>query len=179
MPCTGNLLGERVVVFDIDEAKQLYNKGYFGKPLGESKPREIKSPLELSLIESVYLMKKGELKVVRNRTPLSVEELIDLASTKVSRFNVLNFVYENLRDKGFIVRSGIKFGADYAIYTIGPGVEHAPYLVVALDAASQISVNELMGFGRVSHSVKKRLILALVDEKAKWVRYITFKWERM
>jgi tRNA-intron endonuclease len=88
-------------------------------------------------------------------------------------------VYEDLREKGFIVRSGVKYGADFAVYTLGPGLEHAPYVVIAVDIDEEITPHELLSFGRVSHSTRKRLVLALVDRKSESVRYIMFKWVKM
>ncbi len=179
MPYVGTLIGDKVVVFDLGQSKQLYALGYFGKPVGESKPREFKSPLELSLVEAVYLTRRQDLRVLYQGEFLDPEELASIAQERVSKFSILSLVYEDLREKGFVVRSGIKFGADFSVYTVGPGIEHAPYLVIGLDIGQEIPASELMGFGRLSHSVKKRLILALVDEKARRLKYITFKWERV
>jgi len=175
----GTLLSDRVVVFDLREAKELYSLGFYGKPLGENKPREVKSPLELSLIEALYLQSKGMLEVIYGDRKLTTNELKAVGNSKSQRFDQLYYVYRDLRDKGYVVRSGAKYGSDFAVYTVGPGVEHAPYLVTVVDVRAKLSPTELMGFGRVSHSVRKRLILAFVDAERERVEYVTFKWERV
>ncbi len=179
----GILLKNRVVVTKIDEAREIYRKGFFGKPLGISKPKaaeDINRPLELSLVESLYLMEEFGLEVAdKEGRKLTREELRKHASNMVDRFDVIYAVYEDLRRKKFVVRSGIKFGADFAVYTMGPGIEHAPFVVIALDMSSALSPLELMSFGRVSHSTKKTLILALVDLERDVIKYVMFKWVKM
>ncbi|AAK40764.1 tRNA-intron lyase [Saccharolobus solfataricus] len=177
------LVGSKVLVPSIDESRYLYSNGFYGKPIGISKPKgpkDIVRPLELSLIESVYLTKKGLINVVdKNGDLLEYKKLYEYSAMKINKFEILYKVYEDLREKGFIVRSGVKYGADFAVYTLGPGLEHAPYVVIAVDIDEEITPHELLSFGRVSHSTKKRLVLALVDRKSEGIRYIMFKWVKM
>ncbi|MEM4146441.1 MAG: tRNA-intron lyase, partial [Metallosphaera sp.] len=52
MQFSGELLGDKIVVFDVNEARAIYDLGFYGKPLGIAKPRstkDITKPLELSL----------------------------------------------------------------------------------------------------------------------------------
>ncbi|WP_338600878.1 tRNA-intron lyase [Sulfolobus tengchongensis] len=177
------LVGSKVVVPDVDDSRYLYSSGFYGKPIGISKPKspkDITRPLELSLIESVYLTKKGLISVVdKNGETIEYSKLYEYSSKLISKFDIVYKVYEDLRERGFIVRSGIKYGADFAVYTLGPGLEHAPYVVIAVDIDEELSPHELLSFGRVSHSTRKRLLLGLVDRKVGSVRYIMFKWVKM
>ncbi|BCU67105.1 tRNA-intron lyase [Sulfolobales archaeon HS-7] len=176
----GVLIGDKVVVFDIQSSKRLYIYSYFGKPVGVNKAKDVNTPLELSLVEAVYLSERSMLRVrdIDNRV-IGYSELMEKAKGYNRRFDELFTVYKSLREKGFIVRSGLKYGADYALYNLGPGLEHAPYLVIALKDDRNLLANEIMGFGRVSHSVRKKLILAFVNSKFNTVRYVTFKWVRL
>ncbi|MQL54680.1 tRNA-intron lyase [Acidianus ambivalens] len=183
MSIKGYLFGDKIVIFDINDSKKLYSTGFYGKPLGINKPKkaeDIKYPLELSLIEGLYLLKKGEIEVIYNGNKLNENDLYEIGRKNIARFDSLFTVYSDLRNKGFVVRSGIKFGADFAIYTLGPGIEHAPYVVIVLDANSTLLANELMSFGRVSHSTRKKLILAIVNVLSpKNIRYVMFKWVKL
>ncbi|BCU70720.1 tRNA-intron lyase [Stygiolobus caldivivus] len=183
MPPRGKLIKDKVLVEDVTDARSIYSFGYYGKPLDILKPKtpdDIKSPLILSIIEAVYLLKKGLIEVQGdidgNEKNLSYDELYKIGADTLPRFGILYSVYEDLRDKNYVVRSGIKYGADFAVYTIGPGIEHAPYLVIALKEDEDISPNEILGFGRVSHSTRKELILGIVNPVTKNIRYIIFKW---
>jgi|ECHnycMinimDraft_1075156.scaffolds.fasta_scaffold00005_9 tRNA-intron endonuclease len=175
----GYLFYNKVIVPDINDALKIYERGYFGKPYGIKKPKgEFKSPLELALVEALYLMEKGILKVRFNGKEMTYDELKDHSVRVIGNFLPNYIVYKDLRDNGLVVKSGIKFGADYAVYRIAPGKEHAPFLVEVLVENQKLSPSILISFGRVSHSVKKTLVLALVNEKTMSVKYITFKWEK-
>jgi len=176
------IIGARAVVFDRRAATELFSKGFYGKPFGVRKPRpeeNVNTPLELSLLEALYLCEKGVLELIKDNKVITCEELSVYASMLSPLFNEHYIVYKDLRERGYIVRSGMKFGADFAIYEKGPGYEHAPYLVTVMRLTDYIDPIEIVSAGRVSHSVRKRLIVALVDPLNKIIRYIMFKWVKM
>ncbi len=174
----GILLGIRVVVFDVEEARSLFKTGFYGKPFGIRKPRnaEFDSPLELSLLEAIYLVEKKLLEVVGvDGKPMPSSRLRELASLMIPGFKELYAVYRDLRDSGLVVRSGLKFGSDFAVYRYGPGIDHAPYLVHVYGEDARLDPVEIVRAGRLSHSVKKTFIVAAVS-KERGPRYIMFKW---
>ncbi|MEM1626108.1 MAG: tRNA-intron lyase [Sulfolobaceae archaeon] len=179
----GYLVGNRVIIPDIEASKDIYSKGFFGKPIGINKPKsveDIKTPLELSLIEGLYLIRKKILEVYNLEEKLILEdEFFKYAKAHIENFELLYIVYEDLRNKGFVVRSGLKYGADFSVYTIGPGIEHAPYLVIVVNSEEPIKPNLITGFGRVSHSTRKSLVIAFVNPKTRLIRYTIFKWVKM
>ncbi|AAY80225.1 tRNA-intron lyase [Sulfolobus acidocaldarius] len=178
----GEILGDKVLINDVEKAKEIYKLGYYGKPLDITKPKspeDIKKPLILSLIEALYLSKKKIIEVIRDGKVIDDALLYKIGMENIPRFELLYTVYEDLREKKFVVRSGMKYGADFAIYTVAPGLEHAPYLVIAIDEEQEISPNEILGFGRVSHSTRKNLILSIVNQRNRSIRYIMFKWLKL
>ncbi len=182
MPARGVLAGIRVIVFDVEDARRIYAMGYYGKPLGVPKPRgsDFDTPLELGLVEAVYLAEKGYLVVEDvDGKELSLEELLNYARNLVDRFDVVYAVYRDLRERGLVVRSGLKFGAEFAVYEKGPGLEHAPYLVHVIPGGSLVEPLEIVRAGRLSHSVRKYFVVALVESPSAAVRYIAFEWTRL
>ncbi len=174
----GVLLGIRVVIFNVDEARSLFKNGFYGKPFGIKKPRdaEFDAPLELSLLEAVYLMENNALSVVgSNGASISLEDLRKIASENIPRFEMLYKVYRDLRSTGLVVRSGLKFGSDFAVYRYGPGIDHAPYLIHVYGENSALDPVEIVRAGRLSHSVRKTFTVAAVGGNPK-PRYIMFKW---
>ncbi len=140
------------------------------------KERGIEAPLELSLIEALYLLEKGLLKIVHGKKPVSKEELLDRAISLVERFRELYVVYKDLRGRGFILRRGLKFGCDYLAYRYGPGIDHAPYGVQVYGAGGSIDPIDIVRMGRLLHSVRKKLIIAVVNgEKIKYMLYTWWK----
>ena len=178
----GRLLGLRVIVFNHDDARKLYSIGYYGKPLGITKPRDANfdAPLELSLVEALYLLEKNVLEIVdEHDRGVTAESLFIRGEKSIPKFRLIYKVYKELRDKGYIVRSGLKFGADFAVYERGPGLEHAPYLIHVLGMSDTIDPLEIVRAGRLSHSVRKAFILALVGPGKSPTRYIIFRWSKL
>jgi len=81
------------------------------------------------------------------------------------------FVYRDLRIKGYVVKSGAKYGADFRVYEKGVKPshkekrEHSKYLVWVKGQDEKFEIKTLLGINRVSHSVKKRLIISIVDKE--------------
>ena len=61
----GELIDNRIVVWNIKDSKKLFSSGYYGKPIGISKPKldEINVPLILDLIEGYYLLQNSKMKI--------------------------------------------------------------------------------------------------------------------
>ncbi|PUA33330.1 MAG: tRNA-intron lyase [Zestosphaera tikiterensis] len=172
-----HLIGSKAVVFDVEVAKCLFEVGFFGKPLGVKKPKkyDLGRPLELSLVEAYYLQQKGVLAIVKDGVKLSQLEFEGLCEKLIPDFKELYEVYKELRDLGFVVRSALKYGSDFAIYRKAPGLEHAPYLVKVLKYDQVIDPGDLIGWGRLSHSVRKDLLLAILLPSG-LKNYVLFKW---
>ncbi len=171
------LVGSKLIVFEVSAARTIFSKGFFGKPLGVKKPKttDINSPLELSLVEGMYLLENNVIYVEHMGRVLGLEDLRAIANERIANFDDLYHVYKELRREGFVVRSGLKYGADFAVYRSRPGLEHAPYLVKVVRFDSSVDPGDLVGWGRLSHSVRKKLLIAVVYPD-KEVDYIMFKW---
>jgi tRNA-intron endonuclease len=59
----GKLIENRVVIWNVEESRSIFADGYYGKPLGISKPKgtQFEVPLVLDLIEGCYLIQIGKL----------------------------------------------------------------------------------------------------------------------
>jgi tRNA-intron endonuclease len=86
------LVGSKVLIPNVDESRYIYSNGFYGKAIGISKPKDPKDiirPLELSLIESVYLAKKGLIKVIdKNGEVLEYEKLYEYSSKIINKFDI-------------------------------------------------------------------------------------------
>jgi tRNA-intron lyase len=93
----------------------------------------VERELELSLLDALYLVEKGKLEVEdASGSKVSPETLRQLGRETYENFDEVYAVYRDLRDKGLVVKSGMKFGATFVVYRLGPGLEHAPFLVHVL-----------------------------------------------
>jgi len=169
-----------LVVWDPKQGSELYKMGFYGKPLGISKPKipEFNVPLILDLMEGLYLTEKGIVTVHEGseRKRVSLKRLLQKARQLYEEFDERYNVYKDLRDSGLVVTPGIKFGCDFAVYKHGPGVEHAPYMVSVKKAKSEITATEVVKAGRLATTVRKRFIIAVPDLETEKIRYLIFKW---
>jgi tRNA-intron endonuclease len=122
----------------------------------------------------VYLAREGLLKVLLGNQEVSAEALREIVGRTFSNFEELYRVYEDIRSQGFTVRSALKYGTDFAVYRLRPGLEHAPFLVKVVSKNQMLDPGDLIGWGRISHSVRKTLLLAIPSSKD--VIYVVLKW---
>jgi len=169
-----------LVVWDPKDGSKLYKMGYYGKPLGIPKPKipEFKVPLILDLMEGLYLAENGiiEVKEGAKRRKVSHAKLKQRARKLYDEFDLKYAVYLDLRDEGFIITPGIKYGCDFAVYKHGPGIEHAPYMVSVRKSEEDLTATEIVKAGRLATTVRKRFIIALPTAGAKEMQYLIFKW---
>lgn len=173
------LIENFLVVWNPEEGSQLYKTGFYGKPLGISKPKipEFKVPLILDLMEGLYLTETNEITVHDSeKRKVGLRKLRQKARALYDAFDEKYAVYRDLRGSGLIVTPGIKFGCDFAVYKYGPGLEHAPYMVSVKNSRSGISATEIVKAGRLATTVRKRFIIAVPDLEAENTQYLIFKW---
>ena len=176
---SGFLIEDSVIVADVNSSRAIYGEGFFGTPIGVEKPKgvDFEAPLRLSLIEALYLVEKGVLEVRRlDGSLVSLDDLRGVVESS-EELKLLYTVYRDLRDKGFIVRSGLKFGSDFTVYRLGPGLEHAPYVLHVYRGFERLDPAEIVRAGRLSHSVRKTFILAFPSRNGR-VTYLMFDWVR-
>ena len=173
------LRGNTIIVEDVYESRCLYSLGFYGKPLGVDKPRgpDFEAPLRLDVLEVLYLLEKGILEVVAGDRRVTPEDLRDLGRMLYKDFDVLYTIYKHLRSLGLVVRSGLKYGADFTVYREGPGIEHAPYVVHVYPAEYMLEPTDIVRAGRLSHSVKKTFIIATIEPGGS-PKYLMLKWWR-
>ena len=174
------IIQDTIIVWNIEDGRELYREGFYGKPLGIAKPKtaDFDAPLILDIIEAVYLVEKGRIEVYRNEERLSLEELMEYAEKNYERFKERYLVYKDLRERGFVVTPGIKFGSDFAVYKLGPGLEHAPFIVQVKTPSENISALEIVRSGRLATTVRKHFTVAVADSSSGKIGYLLFEWWR-
>ncbi len=151
------LLENKVLVHERKVADQLQQKGF-----GEHEDHD----LVLDLWEAAYLSEKEKLEVVdEQRKPLDRDQLLALAGKKDKRFYSKYAVYADLRTRGYVVKTGFKFGADFRVYPRGkkPGEEHTQW---AVNVFTQDDKFNMVGFSRMvrlAGNLKTQMLAAVVD----------------
>jgi tRNA-intron endonuclease, archaea type len=178
---SGTLVESRIIIWDIEDSRSIFSLGYYGKPLGIYKPKGIDfdTPLILDLIEGCYLVESRLLTVNNvNGEKIILKEMKEICRKQYVDFDIKYLVFKKLRDVGYVVSPGIKFGCDFAVYEHGPGIDHAPYLVQVVDNQQDITATGIVLAGRLATTVKKQFILAITSIKPRRVYFISFDWWR-
>lgn len=144
--------------------KELLERGY-GKSVG--------TRLELSFSEALYLMEKKKLRVKKGSKSVSFKGLMEYGLGRDSRLHEKYVVYNDLRERGLVVKTGFKFGCDFRVYKRGVGVkkgpkapsEHTKWIVFAVPEDYTCSFTELSRAVRLAHSIRARMLWAIVDNE--------------
>ena len=171
------LIENRLIIWNLSDSKKLFSSGYYGKPIGIPKPKpdDIDVPLILDLIEGYYLMIKSKIQVFKNKKKVTIQNMLKICREHHYNFDKKFQVYNDFREKGYIVSPGIKFGCDFAVYQRGPGIDHAPFLVQVYNRNENISSTDVVLAGRLATSVKKQFVLAIPYNNNR-INYIALDW---
>ena len=118
----------------------------------------------------IKIISPGKNKKINRNTFLS------RACRTYKKFKLAYTVYENLREKGYVVTPGIKFGTDFAVYKKGPGIDHAPFIVSVRSDKEEIGTFDVVRAGRLATTVRKQFVIATPIKKNKDVDYLSFEW---
>ena len=168
-----SLAGEVVVAESNDLTRELYDKTRYGEPSDDKK-------FQYSLIEALYLMERGKFVVLDSKgKKIETEEFIKKARKVEPNFWVRYVVFKDLRKRGYIVKTALKFGADFRVYDRGvkPGEDHARWIVYPVYETGVQSWYEFAAKNRVAHSTRKRLLIGIVDAEGDCTFY-EIKWMR-
>ena len=154
-----------------DNWQQVYEPGYYGKQIGER--------LELAFVEAVLLLKRGRISVLNDGKKMVFEELYKHAASLDKRFAERYRVYEDLRERGLLVRTGFKFGCDFRVYERGVQLkkgpksakEHTKWIVFCVPEDFTMSFQELSRSVRLAHNIRARMLWAIVDNEADCTYY--------
>ena len=143
----------------------VYEPGFYGKQLGDR--------LELALGEALILLKRGRIRVLKDGNPMTFEELYNHAGSIDKRLSHRYRVYEDLRERGLVVRTGYKFGCDYRVYERGVQLkkgpktarEHTKWIVFAIPEDYTCSFQELSRAVRLAHNIRARMLWSIVDNE--------------
>lgn len=168
---TAHITSEKIVSPSSD-AFSLYEKSRFG----EKKERRI----EYSPVEALYLVSKDKLVVFSGKKELDVDALMRKFKKKDKKLDVKLAVFSNLRKKGYVVKTALKFGAEFRVYNKGvkPGEDHALWLVAVFRESDTMNWQDFAAKSRVAHSTRKHLLVAIVDEEDS-VTYYEVGWKKV
>jgi len=167
------LLTEQTAIAEAsDESRLLYDQSRYGH-IDET------GRLQISLLEALYLMEKGKIEVFEKKKKLDFTTFVKKAKKTEPNFWIRYCVFKDMRNRGYIIKTALKFGADFRVYDRGikPGEDHARWIIYPVHEATTITWYEFSAKNRVAHSTKKRLMIGVVDDEGD-VTYWEIRWMR-
>lgn len=160
----GSLVEKGVRVSAKEAVNELFSRGY-GVVQGNK--------LLLTFYEALYLVDKQMLEIENKNG-----EEVDF-QTLVQRYESVNenvwagyLVYRDLRSRGYVVREGFGSRVDFRVYDRGDfSKDTAKYLIVSVQEGKPISMEDLTNSLTESLSLKKELILAVINRRGETVYY--------
>jgi len=151
------------------EAFTLYQQSRFGE--------QKEGKIYYSVVEALYLLEKGKLELVEAKKKLNFDKLLAIARQQDSRIGTKYQVFKDMRDRGYVVKTALKFGAEFRVYDKGqhPGQEHAKWILYPVKEADSLTWHDFSAKNRVAHSTKKNLLIGIVDEEND-VTYYQVSW---
>ncbi len=167
-----NFSRENVIAEKNNESNELYQKSRFGEIVGDK--------YQYSLVEALYLLEKKRMQIKNSKNKIiKAKDFMKEAKKIDKNFFVRYSVFKDLRSRGYIVKTALKFGADFRVYDRGikPGEDHAKWIVYPVHESTILTWYEFSAKNRVAHSTRKSLLIGVVDDEGE-VSYWNVNWVR-
>ena len=155
-----SLVGTRAI---ISSPPSTLERGWYGKKLDPNRAL-------LSSVEAFYLFTIGASTLLQNGKKVSSEDILRQLSKGDREFVPKVRVYTDLRKKGYVPRTGYKFGHHFRVYR--QEKSHSDLLVHAIGEGETLPMNLISRSVRLAHSVKKKMLFACVYPEG--IQYIEF-----
>jgi tRNA-intron endonuclease len=158
------------VIDDERTGQKLFQKYWLGQ-LGIYK-QERGELLKLDFFETVFLAKHFNMKVINSdtRKPIKWEQIFRETIKEREYAEPHYEVYEDWRLKGYVVKTGFKFGSHFRIYFPGasPGRSeekwiHSKHVLHVFPKEQKMLISEWARAVRVAHGVKKTFLLSIPE----------------
>ena len=154
-----HLFESKVIVEDSTLKGTLVEKGF-----GESKGRN----LVLDLFEAAYLADKDKIVVLDKKgKKVLFKKIISLGLEVDKSFYSKFLVYSDIKEKGYCIKTGLKFGFDFRVYPKGKkmGETHSQFGLHVAPENEKISMTQLSRMTRLAGNIHIKAIIAVVDRE--------------
>lgn len=156
----GVLINNKVLEKDSNMKSQLIAKGYGSRD---------KTDFWLDCYEVLYLMEKKSYEVFDHKDKsIDFEKMLKiLAKDKKEKTLAKYLVYKDFRERGYVIKTGFKFGFDFRVYPRGKkmGEGHTEWVVAVLEEKDMFNGTEISRQARMSLGLKTKLLVAMVDHE--------------
>jgi tRNA-intron endonuclease, archaea type len=163
-----HLIGDQITS-NSKEAQNLYSIQRFGE--------KTKDKVTYMLVEALFLLEDEKMEIfdIKDRK-IKLKKLLKKL-LKLDKKIILKYIaYKNLREKGLIPKTALKYGADFRIYK--KKGTHSNWICFVASEKETLTWQEFSSKNRVAHSTKKNLLIAIVDEEND-LTYYEVSWKKL
>ena len=165
IPIAASLKDNIVAVSSPEGVEELSSRGYGVTEDGK---------LHLAFYEALFLLGKEaiELDDEATRKKMIFQNLLARFQSVDEDAWVRYLIYRDLRSRGYVAREGFGLGIDFRVYERGDyGKVTAKYLIFGIQEGQPVTVEELARTQRYVQSLKKDLVLAVINRRGEIVYY--------
>ena len=152
------------------EAFSLFESQRFGERTGEK--------IFYTLQETLFLVENKKMELLDSKDKKITEKDLLKKFEKIDKkFKTKYLVFRDLRQKGMIVKTALKFGAEFRVYEKGKKIseDHAKWILFPVSENQILTWQDFSAKNRIAHSTNKKLLIAVVDEENA-VSYYEVNW---
>jgi len=129
--------------------------------------------LLLTFYEALYLLDKQMLEIEDEKgKPIDFQKLVQRYESVNENAWAGYLVYRDLRSRGYVVREGFGSKVDFRVYDRGDySKDAAKYLIISVQEGKPISIEDLTRSLTESLSLKKELVMAVINRRGETVYY--------
>lgn len=152
------LIENKVIIEDATLKGTLVEKGF-----GENKGRN----LVLDLYEALYLTLKEKIVVKKNNKTVKAKEILELGLKQDNKFYSKSLVYSDIKERGYVIKTGLKFGFDFRIYPKGKkmGSAHSQFGLNVMGENEKVSMTEVSRITRLAGNIHIKTKIAVIDRE--------------
>ncbi len=160
------LVEDKIIVENSTLKGMLVEKGF-----GEGKGRN----LILDLYEGIYLITNEKIEIIKGKKKVKAKELLEMGLKKDKKFYSKTIVYSDIREKGYQIKTGLKFGFDFRVYPKGKkmGQAHSQFGLNVYSENEKLSMTEISRLSRLAGNIHISAICAVVDRENE-INYYSF-----
>ncbi len=153
------------------EAMDLYGKSRFGEV--------VEGKVYYSFVEALFLVERAKMEISYKSRNIGFDKFIGRIQDIDEKIHTKFVVFRDMRNRGFIVKTALKFGAEFRVYNRGvfPGKDHARWILYPVHESETLTWHDFAAKNRVAHSTRKNLLIGIVDEEGD-VTYYECTWIR-
>ncbi len=128
------------------------------------------SRLVLSSLETLWLLQQKLLILKHTGREIDADEFFAIAARDDTEIAEKSAVYGDLKERGFVPKTGYKFGHHFRVYA--GEKTHSTMLVHAVAQSAAMPMSNVSRSVRLAHSVKKKMLFGCVHNAG--IQYIEF-----